>query len=176
MAKLLSMIQRVSLVLLAVLSLMACKDKDEDGGWVWDIPSDNLVFELQDKSGSNLLLMEGVERTALLESLSINYERRTYKFKPEYTVEALRALPTYFAGFTYALRGEDKSRLSFGELYGASTAEHKVEFVWGNGKVETIVFKKIIKYPSPGSIDVQRKLYINGREVEFGTITLVKPD
>lgn len=171
------MIQRVGLLLLAVVSLMACKGKDEDdGGWVWDIPSDDLIFELQDKAGSNLLLIEEPEKAKLLEGLSIRYKGQTYKFKSEYAIEQLRALPAFFAGFTYASKGKDESRLSFGELYGGSTAEHQIEFIWGNGKVETIIFKKIVKHPSPSTIDIQRQLYVNGKEVEFGTIKLVKPD
>lgn len=176
MDKLLSIARRVSLLFLALVTLFSCGKQEEDEGWVWDIPSENLIFELQDKSGNNLLLIDETERTALLESLSIKYKGKVYKFKHEYTRESLRALPTFFYGFTYASEGQDTSRLCFGELYGGGTAEHQLEFVWGNGKVETIVLQKIVRHPSPSTIDVKRRLYVNGTEIPHGVIKLTKPE
>lgn len=176
MDKLLSIARRVSLLFLALVTLFSCGKQEEDEGWVWDIPSENLIFELQDKTGANLLLVEEAQRTALLESLSIKYEGKSYKFKPEYTREKLRALPALFYGFTYASEGKDMSRLCFGELYGGGTAEHKVDFVWGNGKVETIVLQKIVRYPTRSTIDVKRRLYVNGTEIPHGVIKLTKPE
>lgn len=177
MNNILLMLRRASLLLLTLLTLSACKDKKEEEDFViWDIVSDDLLFELQSKSGDNLLLMEEQDRAKLLESLSIRYQGKTYKFKPEYSLEGLRALPAFFAGFTYANAGQDKSLLSFGQLYGGSTAQHKVEFVWPNGQVETIVFKKVVSFPTRSSIDVKHYLYVNGEQRKFDVIKLVQPE
>lgn len=184
MDKLLSIARRVSPLLLALVTLFSCAKQEEDEPITYetDIVSPTLYFEIVDKSGRDLLKeTDEAERKALLESLSILYEGKTYKVQTEATdiQTELRFLPSFFSGFTYtSLRNvpDSPARLAFGQLVGYKTMKHTVEFVWGNGKVETIVVDNHVSHRRNGWADIQNRFYLNGAEVKSDIIKLTKPE
>ncbi len=161
--------------------ILSCKDTYEDTckDMIWDFTNYEFFISVINESGENLLDPE-TKGNLLDGGVWITYKGETYNMKEVQSINT-RYLPPSPLSLRYYPKNENNSNsliLGFGEF--SPTENYKREeftIHWEDGTNDKIEFDCYIIWEDDCEPEVQKALYLNGKQIsagEYAKVTIIK--
>lgn len=156
------------LIIAMVVAFASCNDEEDV---IWDISAIEVFFEVEDALGNDLLQNEDV-RAELLESVTMKYNGVVYPITMNrYTSRYY--LPTFYGIALYKPYDKSNYVISAGEFDGAiQTDRTSFTITWSDGTTDVVSYSNHCTTQGT-SINIDRKFYLNGIQMEGNTIKKV---
>lgn len=164
----------IFLLLLCVIGLTTCHDKDEDDFLIWDFYPIILQISVQDAQGNDLLNPE-TEGNIAEQGIKAIYKDEIYM--KDSLKSRTKAYLAVLEGLRTCKDKNGKYYLTFGEFNGDDTFDHEqVVIDWNDGTKDTLSFSSELTWKSKREPVINREFFLNGEkiETEYGSFVVTK--
>jgi len=156
-------------LILALLSLVAMSCSDDGKDVIWDLHPINFNIHIVDENGADMLSpASSAYDKAFIDNSRITFQGRDYRMGEKVEIEVKPHTRAYFSPF-HGMQVEEVNG-QYRAVVGPFMADYhwqneKIEFSWGDGSKDEIVFSSSVKWDGPdGGPRFKRHYLFNGND------------
>lgn len=156
------------------LILFSGCDNDNGDDRIWDIYPVVYTVQIMDHNGNDLL-NPATPNSLDYTTIKAIYKDNDYPCKEEDYGTTKAYMPRFYGLIRSKSQKEGPYLLKFGELEGSkSYKDEAITLVYEDGSSDVISFNRDFRWDKKGNPDVKEQWFLNGKQVERGTITITK--
>lgn len=156
------------------LILFSGCDNDNEDVLIWDICPVVYTIQIMDHNGNDLL-NPATPNSLDYTTIKAIYKDNDYQCKEEDSGKTKAYMPRFYGLIRSKNQNAGPYLLKFGELEGSTSYKDEVlTLVYEDGSSDIISFNRDFRWDKKGNPDVKEQWFLNGKQVERGTITITK--